>query len=123
MKVISLNIQHGGGKRVREILGYLLPQNADVIVLTEFRENENASVLRSALAVNGFAHFAAASIAPKENSVCIFSRLPFVPRTYPELTTSDRHRVVSAHFKEMAVFGVYFSQKEAKATFSRVPSS
>jgi exodeoxyribonuclease III len=115
MKLVTLNIQHGGGRRVPKILAYLRSQSADVIVLTEFREDANARALRSDLGTEGFLHFAAASIGAKENSVCIFSRQAFVPRTYPELPLQDRHRLISAHFNGLAIFGVYFSQNRAKA--------
>jgi hypothetical protein len=39
MKIVTLNIRHGGGTRVPVILEYLDSQNGDVIVLTEFHEN------------------------------------------------------------------------------------
>lgn len=115
MKLVTLNIRHGGGKRIPAILDYLRSQSADLIVLTEFRSNSNAGALRSGLAAQGFHHFSEASVVPKENSVCVFSRLPFVSRTYPELPAQDRHRLISAHFDGVAVYGVYFPQNEAKA--------
>lgn len=115
MKLVTLNIQHGGGKRIPGILDYLQSQDADVIVLTEFRENSNAETLRSGLVAKGFHHFAGASVVPKKNTVCILSRQPFVSRTYPELPAQDRHRLISAHFDGVAVYGVYFSQNNAKA--------
>ncbi|EIC23635.1 endonuclease/exonuclease/phosphatase family protein [Thiorhodovibrio frisius] len=114
MKIVTLNIQHGGGKRIPGILNYLQSQDADAIVLTEFRENSNAEALRFGLAADGYRYFAGASIAPKENTVCIFSRQPFVARTYPALPAQDRHRLISAHFDGISVYGVYFSQNKAK---------
>jgi exodeoxyribonuclease-3 len=116
MKIVTLNIRHGGGTRVPVILEYLDSQNGDVIVLTEFRENANATVIPSGLLAQGLAHFAAASIAPKANSVCICSRLPFVPRTYPNIPVDDRRRLVGARFKDIEIFGVYFAQNQAKAS-------
>lgn len=115
MKLVTLNIQHGGGKRIPEILEYLHAQDADVIVLTEFRNNANAEVLRAGLTASGFHHFAGASVAPQENSVCIFSKQPFITRTYPELPKPDQHRLISAHFDCVSVYGVYFPQNQAKA--------
>lgn len=115
MNLVTLNIQHGGGKRIHRILEYLQSLDADVIVLTEFRENSNAQVLRCGLATAGYLHFAAASVEPKKNTVCIFSRRPFVPRTYTELPPQERHRLISAHFNGVAVYGVYFPQNKAKA--------
>ena len=114
MKFVTLNIQHGGGKRIPEILEYLHSQDADVIVLTEFRNNSNAEALRAGLATAGFLHFAGASAAAQENSVCIFSKQPFVSRMYPELPIPDQHRLISAHFDCMSVYGVYFPQNKAK---------
>lgn len=115
MKIVTLNIQHGGGKRVSKIIDYIRSLQPDLIVLTEYRENANAPLFRSELATQGFVHFANALITAKENSVCIFSRLPFVSRTYPMLTQGNVHRVISAHFDELAVYGVYFPQNQAKA--------
>ncbi len=115
MKIVTLNIRHGGGTRAQNILSYLKAQDADVIVLTEFRENANADIFRSELGSIGYKNFASASIAPKENSVCIASRFPFVPRTYPNLKPKHLHRVMSAHFENLTVFGVYFPQNQAKA--------
>lgn len=115
MKIVTLNIRHGGGTRAQKILSYLEAQDADVIVLTEFRENANADIFRSELGSAGYKSFASASIAPKENSVCIASRFPFVPRTYPNLKPKHLHRVMSAHFEHLTVFGVYFPQNQAKA--------
>ena len=115
MKIVTLNIQHGGGQRVSKILDYISSLQADLVVLTEYRENANAPVFRSKLAAQGFVNFATASIAPKENSVGIFSRLPIVSRTYPMLTEGNVHRVLSAHFEEHSVFGIYFPQNQAQA--------
>ncbi|OQW99596.1 MAG: hypothetical protein BWK73_50205 [Thiothrix lacustris] len=95
---------------------YSLSQNADIIVLTEFRNNSNAETLRSSLATTGFHYFGGTSAAPQENSVCIFSKQPFVHRTYPELPTSDRHRLISAHFDCVSIYGVYFPLNKAKAS-------
>jgi exodeoxyribonuclease III len=116
MKIVTLNVQHGGGNRVSPILAYLTSLHADVIVLTEFRENSNAQKLRSGLAAMGLPHFAGASAAPRENTVCIFSRQPFLPRTYSELSLDDRRRLISAHFESMTIYGVYFALNDAKAS-------
>ena len=115
MKVVALNIRHGGGRRITGIVDYLRSQSGDVVVLTEFRENSNAHALRLALAADGFSHFAAASSSAHENSVCIFAAQPFVPRTYPGLSTGYGHRVVSALLENFAIVGVYFPQSHAKA--------
>ena len=65
MKIVTLNIRYGGGTRVPVILEYLDSQNGDVIVLTEFRENANATVIRSGLLAQGLAHFCRSIHSPQ----------------------------------------------------------
>ena len=115
IKLVSLNIRHGGGTRCGAIVTYLESCAAHVIVLTEFRENKNAPQLRSVLASLGYRHFAAATIKPKENSVAIFAKQPFVASTFPRLGERDSFRLLGARFESLAVFGTYFPQKGAKA--------
>lgn len=118
-KWVVLNIQHGGGKCLSALINYLCLLKAEMIVLTEFRENKNAPILRRAFASEGLSHFAAASISPRENSVCIFSRKAFVSRTYPVLFPNHIARVVSAHFDSLSIYGVYFPGLQAKADVFR----
>lgn len=115
MKTITLNIRHGGGRRIPQLVAFLKGHAPDVVVLTEFREDKNASTLRSELASMGLVHFAAASTSAKENSVAIFANRSFMPRMYPSLPAGDRHRFLSACFDGFAICGVYFSQNQAKA--------
>lgn len=115
MKVVALNIRHGGGSRILSLAEYFVSSGADVLVVAEFRENANAPVLRKVLRDHGFEFFSAASTKARENSVCIFSRSSFVARTYPELKESHLHRVISAHFQNIVVYGVYFPQQQAKS--------
>lgn len=115
MNVVSLNICHGGGARCGAIVGYLESQNSDVIVLTEFRENKNAPRLRSELGALGYCHFAGATIKPRENSVAVFAKQPFVPVTFPALGDRDAFRLLAARFESLVVFGTYFPQQKAKS--------
>lgn len=114
MKTVTLNIRHGGGKRVRGLVKYLLEQNPDTIVLTEYRENDSGRYIRSELSSNGFDFVEAATQKPRTNSVCIASRFPFTARMYPVLPERNAHRVMSAHFNEITIYGAYFPNKEAK---------
>lgn len=116
MKLVTLNILRGGGKRAPAIVDYLLSLSADVLVLTEFIGNSSGELIRSKLAAAGFGHFATASDEPNENSVCILSRDAFVSRRFPNLNPADRHRLISAHFEGLSVYGVYFAQRKEKAT-------
>lgn len=114
MKTITLNIQHGGGRRMPRLIAFLRAHDPDSIVLTEFRENDNARTMRDELASQGLVHFAAASTSAKENTVAIFAKRRFMPSTSPSLTVGDRHRFLSATFDDFTIYGVYFPQNEAK---------
>lgn len=116
MKLLALNIQHGGGKRVFAIVRYLIRQQPDVVVLTEFRENANAQVIREGLGEAGFQYFVTPEVAPRQNSVSLCSRLPFEAAACAALPQPDRHRLVMGRFEEMFIAGVYFAQREAKAS-------
>lgn len=118
MKLVALNIRHGGGTRVPSIVSYLENLKPDVVVLSEFRENANAEQLRSSLASYGLDHFMAGSALPKENSVCIFSKKEFSSRTYPSLEL-DQHRVITICFDNLAILGVYFPQNRDKVRMFR----
>ena len=55
MKVFSWNIRHGGGARITEILAELERHaDSDFIILTEYRNNKNASSIKEKLTLLGF---------------------------------------------------------------------
>lgn len=113
MKIVSLNVRHGGGDRQDDLARHLVGYRADVLVLPEYRPAGSA-VLRVALMEAGYTHFAAAGVEPHINTVAIFARSSFVPRTYPALPPEDRVRLFSAHFGNLGIYGVYFANNDAK---------
>ena len=105
MKIISLNIQHGGGRRIAAILEFLAQSNADVIVLSEYQLDDKN--LGQQLMELGYRHQVAGSTLPKENSVLIVAKEPF-----DVLGVSQR--IVSVKLNQLVLFGVYFPQREEK---------
>ena len=114
MKLITLNIRQGGGKRTTKLLDYLIEKEADVIVLTEYRHNASGLGIRSALSHVGFQFFASPTNVENQNSVAIASRIPFEQHEFPSLLESDRHRVIGARLLGLSIVGVYFSLGAAK---------
>ena len=47
MRLLTWNLQHGGGSRIGGIAEALLPYEADVLVLSEFRNNKSGADLRA----------------------------------------------------------------------------
>ena len=54
MRIVSLNIRHGGGSRVSALLDWLTAQSADFILLTEWRNNAPGEALKAALGTAGY---------------------------------------------------------------------
>lgn len=56
MRVLLWNIKKGGGDRVLDIFRELCKQNADIIVLTEYRNNQNSVAIKNMLLSQGYIH-------------------------------------------------------------------
>lgn len=54
MRILTLNLQNGGGSRIRRIVEALESKQADVIVLSEFRHNAGSLELRARLRGMGY---------------------------------------------------------------------
>ena len=62
MKILTLNLRHGGGNRIDALADYLLGQNADVVIATEYRSGKAGKRFRERLEGAGF-RFCSARIA------------------------------------------------------------
>ena len=54
MKLISLNLRFGGQSRTESILNYLIDHKADLIVLSEFKNNANGLMIKETLKNEGY---------------------------------------------------------------------
>lgn len=75
MRLLTWNIQGGGGRRIPSIVAEIAQLQPDVIGLTEVTFG-NLEVLRLALADRGFEHIAT-TCSGNTNSVLVASKLPF----------------------------------------------
>lgn len=81
MKILTWNIQHGGGKRISDIAHVLVAHAADIIVLSEFR-SPSGDKLCSILRHHGWAFQAGTEPPSGVNGLLIANRMPF--NTQPE---------------------------------------
>ncbi len=72
VRILNWNIRHGGGSRRGRILGRVADFDADVIVLTEYR---NAPEFLDRLRAIGYTEIAEPSLQPRMNGVLVASRL------------------------------------------------
>jgi exodeoxyribonuclease-3 len=116
MKIVALNIRHGGGARMERIAAWLDDHTADVLVLGEFRDNAVGSALRARLGARGW-HMASAGVAPGVNGVLVASRRPMEAAglTPDEATTGAM--LLATLDDGTQVLGAYFPNMRAKPPF------
>lgn len=115
MKIVTLNLRHGGGTRVAAIGDYLLGQNADVLVCTEIRTNEQGRSLGHRFAGEGYRSFHAPTVDAGQNGVTLFVRNDVEPvELFPQ--NADKQRIVGCRVRNLFIAGVYFAQLKQKAS-------
>ena len=112
--IITWNLRHGGGNRVEKIIDTLQQHsNATTIVLTEFRNNDNAPKMQTALADLGFIHQYTTTADAKKNSVLIASKEKYSSKTFPELGDHSQ-RVIKVSNNDYSLYGCYFPGNDDK---------
>ncbi len=114
IRIVSLNIRHGGGKRQRALAEWLIDTRADFFVLTEWRES--SAILGTELASAGYKQALALREGARANGVAVFCREQIVPN---RVTPSDAQRgeLLLAGTMNLTVLAAYFPQSKAKAAF------
>ena len=119
MRVVTWNLQHGGGKRIDGIIEVLSSHATDLLVLSEFRNNPPGEILRGELDSMGYRFQASPPADARTNTVLVAAREPFESVTFPgqmadpelgDFSTS----VLLARFPGLNVFGLYLPGEERK---------
>jgi exonuclease III len=113
VKILTWNVQQGGGSRVDKILETIEAFDSDSIILTEFRDNHKGARISSVLSEKGFEYQLAAP-SSGENSVFLASKQVFEPINFAVKLGQNTHRCVAAKFASHNLFGFYFPQKYEK---------
>jgi exodeoxyribonuclease III len=108
LRILTLNIRHGGGQRISGVLEYLKEMNSDFLILTEFQHGRKGLLLTSGLATLGYEHLIRPSVADHTNSVLLASRKP-IERIEIEPTEADKPRIVGGRVDGLSIVGVYFA--------------
>lgn len=94
---MTLNIRHGGGKRIGPIVQAITAYSPDIVVITEYQNGRVGENLQSSLSVAGWEHQIAASTPERENSVITVAKQPLEIYDHPLFNQNweqDRHIVV-----------------------------
>lgn len=116
MRLLTLNLRHGGGARMPALLGHLLSQPSDVLALCEHRHNDASRLLREGLAAAGYAHQCASQDAPRVNHVLVASRRPLAsaPAAVRRLLALDPVRLLPVRVDGLLVVAVHLPNQQAK---------
>jgi exodeoxyribonuclease III len=112
LKIISWNIQQGGGSRVFGILEALLGGGFDIIVLSEFKNNENGRKITANLSKSGFIHQSTTPASSDENSVLIASKFQSKTEIYPNADPHYSYNIVTAQLAAFNLMAVYLPHKK-----------
>jgi len=117
LTILSWNIQQGGGSRIRDILNLIRNQRAQILVLSEFRNNRNGALIRGKLLSMGYL-FQFVSLAESDvNSVLIASKLPCSSKLFINLKMAFNHTVICVEFEAFKCYGVYLPHKKKHQLF------
>lgn len=119
LRIISLNVRHGGGSRVDAIAAALASHEADVLVLPEYRANGPGARLMVLLDRLGFCHQADSRPAAGTNGVAVVARRPWTSIRQPLERTPYAQRVLEIVFDGFTLGAVYFPLNASKVTFWR----
>lgn len=113
MKITTWNLRHGGGSRTDQIISTLKKLISDILVLTEFRNNEYGQKIKAALTNFGYSNLYTTNADSKLNSVLIASRQIFSSQTFPELG-DHAQRVIKISADNFTLLGAYFPGNDLK---------
>jgi exodeoxyribonuclease III len=112
LKIISWNIQQGGGSRILPIGHALIAGNFDIIVLSEFKNNENGRKIQEILTKAGYTFQINTKAFSDENTVLIASKHAGQAQIYEKADPNFTHNIATAKFSAFNLMGVYLPHKK-----------
>ena len=117
LKILSWNIQQGGGSRVRGIVRFIQQQKAQIVVLSEFRNNDAGAFIRQKLIEQKYTYQFVSRSPSDTNSVLIASQIPCNSRLFVEEDWEYSHSVIALDFAAFHLYGVYLPHKKKHKLF------
>ena len=116
-KLVSWNIRQGGGSRRVEIVKSLLSYNADMIILSEFRNNDHGHYIRAKLLAQGYLHQIATAAPSNDNAVLIASKFAGHSQHFQKEGGDFPHAILKAKLDPFDVYGMYLPHKKKHILF------
>ena len=118
LKILSWNIQQGGGSRTTKIISAISTERPEIFALSEFRNNGNGQLLRNNFLKLGYTHQISSHTDKETNCVLICSKLPFNGFHFPDSDPTYAHGVLKAEFDAFSIYGVYLPHKKKHVLFN-----
>ena len=115
MKILTWNIRQGGGSRIPLICDELtMNSDSDIIILAEYRNNENGLIIKDHLTKLGFDFFYSPFTESDDvNTVFAATKHSCEFNSFQELH-EHQHRVISIRWSNFYLLGTYFPQQKKK---------
>ena len=113
MKLLALNIRQGGGTRIDSICSYLIAQDCDALVISEFRRNARGDELIAALRQAGYLQFYHNHTEPRQNTVMVATKQSSSPLAIEGC--SNEWSLIGVTWAGLQLIGTYFPQRKDKA--------
>ena len=113
MKLLALNIRQGGGTRIDPICSYLIAQDWDALVISEFRRNTPGDQLIKALRRAGFSHIHHNNTDSKQNTVMLATKQ--ASNLLKIDGCSNEWSLIGISWAGLQLVGTYFPQRKDKA--------
>lgn len=122
LKILSWNIQQGGGTRIKQILAYIKYADFQVITLSEFQNTPKGVTLRKTLLDLGFTFQAVTLNNSPKNSVLVASKIPFNSTIYDNIDPEYSSNILLAEFNFCRLFACYLPHKKKHILFDHLKS-
>ncbi len=119
-KVLSWNIRQGGASRRSKIVDRIINFKPAIIVLSEFRNNDHGSFIRSKLLKSGYRFQTVSGAKSEDNSVLIASTLECDSNLYGDKELAFRHNIIHCEFEAFNILGAYLPHKKKHNLFEKL---
>ena len=111
------NIRQGGGSRANQIASVCAAQRADVVVLSEFRNNDAGDLIRTKLLLAGYRCQVVTDADARINSVLIASKEAGSSQLFHDLSYDYPYGVARLDLEACSVYGLYLPHKKKHRLF------
>ena len=122
LRILSWNIRQGGGSRIRAITRRIVSADAQIVILSEFRNNAKGTLLRNKLLESGYRHQFVSQAQANENSVLICSHFAGNSRVFNSAAWDYAQNIIVVDYSAFSVYGMYLPHKKKHKLFQLLSS-